>query len=247
MDYLHSDAVGRAKIFMPTRTLFETDTAFVNQEGRIQFSSAAHMGGIPIKQISGGDHPPRAFRGDIPGNEPKAAWQILAELLDGLDIPGEWKAMRRDHLWQWMAAEYPLFANLSNGVRLPLEETKENLFSMDGLTQRERDRLNGDLELLLVDWTFGTEELSTFSKYIREVEREPFLLMHPKDASRLNLVHQDRVALQLEGGKLDVKLSISETLAPGVLVLPRHHQLEWQKLKTLPARVPFDQIEKILD
>jgi len=115
------------------------------------------------------------------------------------------------------------------------------------LSQGEKDRLDGHLELLLADWTFGTEELSTFSKYIREVQREPSLLMHPKDASRLNLMNQDRVALQLDAGKLEVKLSISENLAPGVLVLPRHHQLEWQKLETLPARVSFDQIEKILD
>jgi NADH-quinone oxidoreductase subunit G len=247
MDYLYSDAVRRAKIFMPTRTLFETDTVFVNQEGRAQFSPAAHTGGIPIKQISGGGHPPRTFRGDIPGNEPKAAWQILAELLDALDIPGEWKAMRRDHLCQWMAAENPLFANLSDGVRLPIEETQENLFSTDWLTQGERDRLNGDLELLLVDWTFGTEELSTFSKYIREVEKEPFLLMHPKDASRASLRNEDRVAIQLEGGKLEMKVSISDNMAQGVLILPRHRQLEWQKLKTLPARVSFDQMEKILD
>jgi NADH-quinone oxidoreductase subunit G len=247
MDYPPSEAVRHAKIFMPTRTLFETDMAFVNQEGRAQFSQAAHSGGIPIEQISGGGHPPRVFRGDIPGNEPKAAWQILAELLDALDLPGEWKTMRRDHLLQWMAGENPLFANLSDGVRLHLEETKENLFSMDWLTQGEKDRLDGHLELLLVDWTFGTEELSTFSKYIREVEREPSLLMHPKDASRLSLMNQDRVALQLDAGKLEVRLSISENLAPGVLVLPKHHQLDWQKLKTLPARVSFDQIEKILD
>jgi NADH-quinone oxidoreductase subunit G len=247
VDYLPSEAAKHAKIFMPTRTFFETDTAFVNQEGRVQFSPAAHSGGIPIEQISGGGHPPRAFRGDIPGNEPKAAWQILAELLDALDLPGEWRAMRRDHLWQWLAGENPLFANLSDSVRLYLEESKEHFFSMDWLTQGEKDRLDGHLELLLVDWTFGTEELSTFSKYIREVEKEPSLLMHPTDASRLSLMNQDRVALQLDGGKLEVKLSISENLAPGVLVLPRHHQLEWQKLETLPARVSFDQIEKILD
>jgi len=247
MDYLSSEAVRHAKIFMPTRTLFETETAFVNQEGRVQSSPAAHSGGIPIEQISGGGHPPRAFRGDIPGNEPKAAWQILGELLDALDLPGEWRAMRRDHLWQWMAGENPLFANLSDGVRLPLGETKENLFSMDWLTQGEKDRPDGHLELLLVDWTFGTEELSTFSKYIREVEKEPSLQMHPKDASRLNLMNQDRVALQLDGGRLEARLSISENLAPGVLVLPRHRQLEWQKLETLPARVSFDQIERIPD
>ncbi len=247
MDYPPSEAVRHAKIFMPTRTLFETDMAFVNQEGRVQFSPAAHSGGVPIEQISGGGHPPRVFRGDIPGNEPKAAWQILAELLDALDLPGEWRTMRRDHLWQWMAGENPLFANLSDGVRLHLEEAKENLFSMDWLTQGEKDRLDGHLELLLVDWTFGTEELSTLSKYIKEVEREPSLLMHPKDASRLSLMNQDRVALQLDAGKLEVKLSISENMALGVLVLPRHRQLEWQKLKTLPARVSFDQIKKILD
>jgi NADH-quinone oxidoreductase subunit G len=247
MDYLPSEAAKYATILMPTRTLFEMDTAFVNQEGRVQFSSAAHSGGIPIEQISGGHHPPRAFRGDIPGNDPKAAWQILAELLDAFDLPGEWRAMRRDHLWKWMAGENPLFANLSDGVRLHLEETKENLFSMEWLTQGEKDRLDGHFELLLVDWTFGTEELSTFSKYIREVEREPSLLMHPKDASRLNLMNQDRVVLQLDGGKLEVKLSISENMAPGILVLPRHHQLEWQKLQTLPARVSFNQIEKIPD
>jgi NADH-quinone oxidoreductase subunit G len=247
MDYPPSEAVRHAKIFMPTRTLFETDMAFVNQEGRVQFSPAAHSGGIPIEQISGGGHPPRTFTGEIPGNDPKPAWQILAELLDGLDIPGEWRAMRRDHLWHWMAGENLLFANLSDGVRLPLEETKGNLFSMDWLTQGEKDRFDGTFELLLVDWTFGTEELSTLSKYIREAERKPFLLMHPKDASRLNLINHERVALQLDGGKLEVKLSISDNLALGVLVLPRHRQLEWQKLETLPARVSFDRIEKILD
>jgi NADH-quinone oxidoreductase subunit G len=247
MDYLHSDSMRCAKIFMPTRTLFETDTAFVNQEGRVQFSPAAHAGGIPMKQISGEGHPPRTFRGDIPGNDPKPAWQILAELLDALNLPGEWKSMRRNHLWQWIAGGNPLFANLSDGVRLPLEETKEDLFSMDWLTQAEKDRLDGDFELLLVGWTFGTEELSIFSRYIREVEKEPFLLMHPKDASRLNLMNQDSVALQLDAGKLKVRLSMSDHLAPGVLVLPRHRQLEWQKLETLPARVSLDRIEKILD
>ncbi len=247
MDFLPSEAVRHAKIFLPTRTLFETEMAFVNQEGRVQFSPAAHSGGIPIEQLSGGGHPPRAFREDIPGNEPRAAWQILAELLERLDLPGEWRTMRRGHLWQWMAGENPIFGNLSDGIRLRLEEARENLFSMDGLTQGERDRTDGHLELLLVDWTFGTEELSSLSKYIREAERKPSLLMHATDASRLNLMNQDRVALQLDRGKLEVELSISENLAPGVLVLPRHRQLEWQKLETLPARVSFDHIEKILD
>jgi hypothetical protein len=41
-----------------------------------------------------------------------------------------------------------------------------------------------------------------------------------------------------------VKVRVSEKLAPGILVLPRHSQLEWHKLKTLPARISLDRIEK---
>jgi NADH-quinone oxidoreductase subunit G len=244
MDYLPSEAAQHAKIFMPTQTLFEMETAFVNQEGRVQLSPAAHSGGIPIEQIGGGGHPPRVFQREIPGNEPKPAWQILAELSDALSLPGEWRSIRRDHLWQWMAQKNPLLANLSDGVRLHPEEVKEDLFSLEGLSQGEGDRLEGQLELLLVDWTFGTEELSAYSKYIREVEKEPYLLMHPKDASRVNLNNQEKVVLQLDGGKLEVKVRVSEKLAPGILVLPRHSQLEWHKLKTLPARISLDKIEK---
>jgi NADH-quinone oxidoreductase subunit G len=102
--------------------------------------------------------------------------------------------------------------------------------------------LDGQLELLLANWTFETEELSAFSKYIRQVEREPVLLMHAKDAFRMNLGHQDKVALRWDGGSLEVKLSISEQMAPGVIVLPRHRQLEWQKLKELPERIPPERI-----
>jgi NADH-quinone oxidoreductase subunit G len=244
MDYLPSEAAKRATIFMPTQTLFETDTAFVNQEGTVQFSPAAHSGGIPIEQISGGNHPPRVFQREMPGNEPKPAWQILAELSDALSLPGEWRSIRRDHLWQWMAQKDPLLANLSDGIRLLPEEAKGDLFSIEWLSQREEDRLEDQLELLLVEWTFGTEELSAYSKYVREVEKEPYLLMHPKDASKVNLSNQEKAVLQLDGGKLEVKVHVSEKLAPGILVLPRHRQLEWQKLKTLPARVLLDRIEK---
>jgi NADH-quinone oxidoreductase subunit G len=244
MDYLPSEAMEYAKIFMPTQTHFEMESTFVNQEGRAQFSPPVHSGGIPIEKTGDGGHPPRVFGSEIPGNEPKAGWRILAELSDALSLPGEWRSMRRDSLWQWMAHENPSFVNLSDGVRLRSVEPEQDLFSMDWLTQMEKGGLHGQFELLPVDWTFGTEELSVLSKYIREVEKEPYLLIHPNDASRAHLRHQEEVALQLEGGRLEVKVSIAENLAPGVLVLPRHHQLGWQKIKTLPARVSFDQISK---
>jgi NADH-quinone oxidoreductase subunit G len=245
MDYLPSETTKQATIFMPTRTLFEMDSAFINQEGRVQFSPAAHCGGIPIEQTGSGGHPPRVFRSDIPGNEQKAAWQILAELADGLSLPGGWRSMTRVHLWQRMAEENPIFTGVSDGVRIHPRQDKKNLFSTPWLHQRERESLDSQLELLLVDWTFETEELSAFSKYIRQVEREPILLMHAKDAVRMKLGHQDKVVLRWDGGSLEVKLSLSERMAPGVIVLPKHRQLEWQKLKEWPVRIPLERIKKI--
>jgi NADH-quinone oxidoreductase subunit G len=245
MDCLPSQAMRYARIVMPTRTPFEMDAAFINQEGRIQFLPTAHCGGIPIEQISGGGHPPRVFRSDIPGNEPKAAWQILAELSDALTLPGDWKSMTRDHLWQWMAQENPIFANVVDGIRVYPKRDEENLFSTTRLNQKGRDRMDGQLELLLVDWTFETEELSAFSKFIRQVEKEPFLLMHPEDAMKAGLKDKDRVTLHLDGGPLEIKVSIAENMASGIMVLPRHHQLKWQKLKTFPVRIPFERIKKV--
>ena len=80
IDYLPSKTAERAHVLLPSSTLFETGMTFVNQEGRVQLAPAVHRGGIPIEQLTGGGHPPRQFRSDIPGGEPKAAWQILSEI-----------------------------------------------------------------------------------------------------------------------------------------------------------------------
>ena len=52
--------------------------------------------------------------------------------------------------------------------------------------------------------------------------------MHPADAAKLGLSPGDRVALRLPGGTLEVDLQVAENMAPGVLVLPRHRQLDWR-------------------
>ena len=79
----------------------------------------------------------------------------------------------------------------------------------------------------------------------REGETIPVLSMHADDASRLNLADRDRVSLRLDGGELVLELGIAANMAPGVIVLPRHRQLEWRKLKEWPTFVPDDRIRKI--
>ena len=137
MDYLPSKAAQVAHIFLPTQTLFEMETSFVNQEGRAQFAPSSHCGGIPISQINAGNHPPRHYGGEIPGGEPKPAWQILADLANVISPSREerFSWISREELWKWMAKEYPIFAGIQpfegeqDGLRLNRETNTENPFS----------------------------------------------------------------------------------------------------------------------
>ena len=251
MDYLPSPAVRLAHIFFPTRTLFEMETSFVNQEGRVQFAPPAHCGGIPISQISAGGHPPRVFRRDIPGGEPEAAWQIMDKLANAMSSPDrEISSISRSELWKWIAEKYPAFSHVQfdderqDGIRVNLGQ-KENPFSSQETMGREKEwKKDGGLKLLAVDWTFGTEELSAYSEFIQQVEEEPYLLMHPVDASTIGIEKEERITLHLDRGPVMLKLRVADNMAPGVIILPRHRQLAWQKIEKWPAKVTADQIKK---
>ena len=247
LDHIHSRSAQLAHILLPTRPLFETESIFCNQEGRVQFSKPVYAGGIPIEQISAGDHPPRVFRNDIPGNEPKPASQVLKELSDAMFSISK---ISINDLWDSLAKENPIFRNLksadsSEDIRLIPDQSSGNPFSLDWLKKLENPPFSVDsLELLLVEWTFGTEELSGYSHHVQQVEKAPCLFMHPKDAARAGLKDKDRVTLHLDGGPLEIELSIREDMASGVMVLPRHRQLHWQKLKEYPVRLTFDRMRK---
>jgi NADH-quinone oxidoreductase subunit G len=252
MDYLPSEGVRLAQILLPTRTLFEMEACFVNQEGRVQFAPSAHRGGIPISQISGGGHPPRLFRSEIPGSDPEPAWVILAKLANAMSLPGKEKlSLSRGELWNWITKEHIAFSNVpfvnepSDTFRVDLGQGKEKPFSFNGRIPSEKERPgDGELELLVADCTFGTEELSAYSEYIQRVEQEPYLLMHPIDASKTGLKDKERITLHLDRGPLEVELRVADNVAPGVIILPKHRRLRWQQMGKRPLKVGVDRIRK---
>jgi NADH-quinone oxidoreductase subunit G len=149
--------------------------------------------------------------------------------------------------WVWLAKENSAFAivrpsDSPEDIRLMPGRSSGSPFSP---VPFEKLPSPADfLELLPADWTFGTEELSAYSDTIQQVEKAPHLFMHPKDAMRADLENKDRVILHLDGGPLEIEVTVAENMTPGIMVLPRHRQLEWQKLKTIPAGIPFDRIRK---
>lgn len=249
MDYLPSLSVRRADIFCPTQTLFEAGGHFINQEGRMQQASPVYGGGIPMAQISHGDHPPRLFRQDIPEGEPRPAWQLLLELGRRLS-PGS--SLSLETLWEGLTRGNPLFSRLTEGpalkepIRLVPRSVGEPAFSFqDREDQPSRDPGPDTLELLLVDQTFGTEELSSYSGPIQEVQEKPGLLLSKSLGARLGLNKGDQAVLSLDRGPLQVEVTLGHPMAEGVLLLPRHPELDWQKITTFPIVLPLDGLKKI--
>jgi NADH-quinone oxidoreductase subunit G len=247
LDYVPSPPVTRAQMVLPTVPLFErTAGSYVNQEGRVQTAPPVHYGGTPLALISPDMHPPRTFLDYIPGSEPRSPAEIFQELtqtISGLEVPAP------VDLWTWLSRQNPIFRQMGSmaehpeGLRLLPESQPEQDFAAN-LSPSEA--LPADqVELLLVDWTFGTEELASYSDLIRQVEAAPVLAMHPRDAEKSGLGNGDQATLHLSKGSLAVAVKVTDAMASGVVVLPRHRQLDWRQLAQTPVYLTSEQIVKV--
>ena len=250
LDYLKTPAVIEANVFLPSATVYEGGGIFINQEGRFQVAPKALVGGSPVAQIGGGDHPPRIYGSEIPGGEPRVAWQALNQIVGNESLPAE--DTTRMNLLRWLGENIPAFAAVpaiaelpDEGVRISAVDDAAPRFSLNWLEDRKRDQVSEDgLEVILTEWTFGTEELSSFSPPLGELERSPCVFMHGDDLARLSIRDGDLVTIKLDQGDLEVRVSGKMNMAPGVIVLPRHRLLEWRKIRKLPKIVRFEEIEK---
>ena len=251
LDYLESAAVNKANVFLPTSTLYEAGGMFINQEGRLQAAPKAYLGGIPIAQIGGGNHPPRVYGSDIPGGEVQAAYHFLSQMANGDPIKDD--DTTRRSLLRWIdvnipqLAEIPPFDELAaDGMRISSSDAGPPHFAVNWQEEKDKDKgFEDSLEIILTDWTFGTEELSSFSPPLRKLERSPCTSMHTNDVARLRLSHGDKVKIKLDQGDIEVDFCVKENMASGVIILPRHRLLEWQKLKSLPKFVSYEDVKKV--
>ena len=198
-----------------------------------------------MSQVSKGSHPPRNHLEQIPGGDSRGAAEILAELASA--IAGKEQKTETGKLWAWLTTNAPAFKKLSESFSkresLRLVPEKQPIKDFSDALRREEDRRGKErMELLLVEQTFGTEELSIYSRFTRDAEKPPWLTMNTRDANRLGLTHGDRVSLQVNGGSLEVVLRLSETMAAGVMVLPRHHGIPWQVFEAPRVMVPIEHI-----
>ncbi len=272
LDYLPSETARRSHVFLPTTTIFETGSSFINQEGRLQFAEPVHMPGIPLY----GAHPPKAFKDSVPGGEPKAAWMALSEVAHAITEPGkifstELRSLERRSnepiertelfipgkewptaaVWSAVTEEIPILSHLSpaeypfDNIRVIPEKAGERL-ELEERAQEEKILIEGDFELILTDRLFGSEELTAYSDVIQSLAKEPCLYIHAKDALKAGISHGDKVRLRLDRGALELTAMVTERMAPATLVLPRLWGLEWQKMESTPFIVHRGAVERII-
>ena len=250
MDYVNSEMVQKAGIFVPTTTLYEAGGIYVNQEGRAQAVNPAYRGGIPITQTGQGDHPPRIYDLPTPDGEAQTAWQMLAQLLDiGQSVNVE--ELHAD-IQQWLANNDPGFKSLPDFARIPAEgalffQAPDSQKHFESRQPGDGSIDNGRLEVLVTEHTFGTEELSAYSACLQELAEPPCICMHSTDARRLKLNDGDQVAVELNRGAIKARLQVADNLASGILIIPRRPDLEWQKINPGKNVIQPDQIRKITD
>jgi hypothetical protein len=102
----------------------------------------------------------------------------------------------------------------------------------------------GCLLPLLVDWTFGTEELSGYSSALQQAEKEPCLVLHSDDAESAGLSDGDRVRLTLPNGAFELTLRTHASMARGVVILPRHRRIPWREIFSLRGGIQLESLEK---
>jgi len=247
MDCLLSPTARQAHLFLPTLTVFETGSTFINQEGRIQFAHQAYHGGTPVSQVSGGGHPPRIYTDELPGGEPQPAWRMLADLAGILS--GEMEGDMGEHPLTRAIEQSPLLQPLQS-MAYPIDNFRCLPERVDAgpfpVGREEEAGRNGEkhLQLILAELLFGTEELSQYADITHQVEDEPCLHMHRDDAAALGFADGDAVVLTLDSGTLEVPVRLAENMARGTLVLPRHRRIDWQKVRAFPVLLPLESIKR---
>jgi NADH-quinone oxidoreductase subunit G len=249
MDYLDTDASERAHIFLPSTTLYESNGIFVNQEGRAQMVQAAYVGGLPIVQSGGGNHPPRVYGSGVPRADARPAWQILVDLAAKIvksedEQPASAIYRFLADIIPELAIEDPASAFPDKGIIIHSGAKTESAFASDQAGRNQPS--TGDasiLDLVFTDLTFGSEELSRRSECLFELEPEPVILLHTRDAAKMNLADENPVSIQTESGSMTARLKVIENMAPGVLIVPRHRKLAWQIFAPGTTGITRDQIK----
>jgi NADH-quinone oxidoreductase subunit G len=244
LDHVVSPLVEKAHLFLPTQTIYEAGGHWINQEGRLEPARPALKGGTSIEIDGQGDHPPRIFQKEIPGGAPGEAWRLLSALADGSGFKDA--VQLNEQLRAAMARVESTMGELKPGARIRLEEgATAALIAEEPPASQSPSQTPDAVTLLLVDWTFGTESLSSPSPPLAGVAWEPVATLHSETAGELGLVKDKPMTISANLGKLSLAWRSDDRMAGHVIVIPRHHMIAWQILGGTRLTLARSQIQTL--
>jgi NADH-quinone oxidoreductase subunit G len=197
---------------------------FINNEGRVQQAQIAMRGGTPISQTGQGDHPPRAFRKDIPGAGPRPAGDLLGDLAAAvIGAPGAGDA----HPLAGLAEFHPSLAALTaaplppEGLRVLADQPGRKVALREDEPHTQPASAEEGLELIWTDRLFGSEPLAAFAPALQERQEDAILYMARGDAETWHLTDGDRVVIGPAASPWELTLRVVDKMASGTIVLPR--------------------------
>lgn len=229
LDHLPTPTARRADVLLPTTAPFEALSTVVSQEGRVQVAEPVHVGGVPLQQETAGSHPRREYGSDVPGADMRPAAEVLSYLAGR-----NWTPLDRAALAAAAGAEWDgerLFATAAAAPSAP------------GVQGPAAPIAPGCLVPLSVDWTFGTEELSSYSPVIEGAEKPPCCTVHAADAAEAGLADGARVRLCYSRGTVELPLRTSTRMARGIVIVPRHRDIPWQRIVNTLGGVRLEPVE----
>ncbi len=233
MDHLPSPTVEGAGVLLPTANLFEAASTFVNQEGRVQVAEPVHGGGIPLRLETSGSHPRRVYGSDVPGADMRPAAEVLSRLAGRAWTPLDRAALAAAAGAEWDGER--LFPAVAAAPGAP------------GVPGPAAPIAPGCLVPVAVEWTFGTEELSSYSPVIEGAVKGPCCTVHAADAAEIGLADGARVRLSFSRGKLELPLRTSTGMARGIVIVPRHRDIPWQLILNTLGGVRLEPVDPQAD
>lgn len=219
LDYLPTDTVKAAGVFVPALAYAEDDGVFVNCEGRAQAFARAYTAGLPINSMGPEAHPPREFFMDVPGGA-APSWKSLLELACMLGPECRFhdsvKGLRSE-----IADTHPelaLIIALEPGSEGAVLAVPDNFEAPEPPGPSEE--AGKGLLLAAVERTFGTEELSSYSDKTDLKAPEPCVTLNADDAARLGLGPGAKVEMTDGKTVMECGLGVSANQAGGTAFAP---------------------------
>lgn len=225
-DIFHTETTRFAHVVLPASTWAEKNGTFVNSDRRV----------LRVRKAV-----------DCPG-QAREDWRIIHELAARMGKP---MPNYRDEaeIFDELARVTPIMAGISHarlehhGIQWPCPTPdhpgtptlyldkfntpsgKAKLFPVEHVDQTERATTEYPFILnsgrILYHYHTGT--MSRRNKALTNFTNNPYVLMHPNDASKLGIKHGEKVRITSERGTLETHVRIADEVLEGELFMPWHY------------------------